>query len=128
MHNAIANRICKDRITDLFSPTGDIKLRAEDRRSIFVSNLCNLKEISCLCFFERIKEPFVKNEKCRLLLLLNHFSVYTVTACYSEFGKQLRQPHISDGEKIADSSHSQRAGKIYFSTASSAEDHNVISF
>ncbi len=61
-------------------PSGNVKLRTEYCRRLFVSRLCNFEKVSRFGFLERIQKPFVKDEQGRLLVLLYDLSEGTVTS------------------------------------------------
>ena len=90
MDNPVADGVSQDRIANLFSPSGYRELRAEDRRSILVSGFCNLKQIPCLCFLQRIQQPFVENQQRAFFILLDHLPEGAIGSCNGEFCQKFR--------------------------------------
>ena len=95
MNDAVADGVCKDRVADLFPPSGDVKLRAEYCGRLFVPRLRDLEKISRFGFLERVKQPFIQNEQRRLLVLLYDLGIRSVPAGYGKLSEQLRKPDVS---------------------------------
>lgn len=128
MNDAVADSVGKDRITDLFPPARDVKLRAEYCGRLFVPRLCNLEKISRFCLFERVKQPLVKNEQRRLLVLLYDFGIRAVPTGYGKLGEQLRKPDVAYLKKTACRRHTERTGDIRLARTGRAEQKNVVPF
>ena len=67
MNYAVTDSICKNRISDLVSLPGYIKLRAEEGRRLLGSRFGNLQQISRFSLFQRIEQLFIQDEQRRLL-------------------------------------------------------------
>ena len=128
MNDAVADGVGKDRIADLFPPAGDVKLRTEYRRRLFVSRLRNFEKISRFGLLERVKQPFVQYEQRRFLVLLYYPGIRSVPAGYGKLGEQLRKPDVSYLKKTARRRHAERTSDIRLARAYCTEQNDVVPF
>ena len=126
MYNTVADGICQNGITDLVSPTRNVELRAEDRRRLLVSRLCNFEKISRFGLLERVKQPFIQDEQRRFLVLLYDLGVRSVPTGDGKLGKQLRKSDIAYLKKTARRRHTERACDICLARACRAEQKDVV--
>ncbi len=127
IYDPIAYCVSHRRFADFKIPTGNVKLRTEDRRCPAISCLDDLKKVPRLAFFEWEKQPIIDNEELDGLVVLHNGSIGPITSGDCQFYQKIRETQILHGIEVAVSCHPQGTGKVGFTgTCRSKDDHVMV--